>query len=200
MSSIARLRALAAPPPTQEAAERCDLCGEEIPPVHRHLVDVRNGELLCACQGCRLLMDRPGAGGGHYRVVGERRRRLADFTLDDDAWGSFDIPVEIAFFVRSTAVGHVIARYASPMGAVESALDLSAWEALERDNPVLAELEPDVEALLVDRARGAREYWLVPIDDCYRLVAVLRSTWRGLAGGPEVWDAIARFFDDLEER
>jgi hypothetical protein len=200
MSSITRLRALATPPPAQEAAERCELCGEQIPPEHRHLVDVRSGELLCACRGCGLLMDRPGAGGGHFRVVGSRRRRLAGFKLDDDAWAAFEIPVEIAFFVRSSAAGHVIARYASPMGAVESALDLSAWDALERDNPVLAELEPDVEALLVDRARGAREHWLVPIDDCYRLVAHLRSTWRGLAGGPEVWDAIGRFFDDLEER
>ena len=150
----------------EAALERCELCGEPIPHEHRHLVDVRSGELLCACRGCALLMDRPGAGGGHYRVVGERRRRLAGFKLDDDAWAAFDIPVEIAFFVRSSAAGHVIARYASPMGAVESALDLAAWEDLERANPALATLEPDIEALLVNRARGAQEHWLVPLDDC----------------------------------
>jgi uncharacterized protein DUF5947 len=200
VTGIARLRRLATPPAAEAPVERCELCGEPIPPEHRHLVDVRSGELMCACRGCGVLMDRPGAGGGHFRVVGDRRRRLTDFALDDDAWAAFEIPVEIAFFVRSTAAGRVVARYASPMGAVESALDLGAWEELERANPVLAALEPDVEALLVNRARGAREHWLVPLDDCYRLVALMRTTWRGLAGGREAWDAIARFFDDLEER
>jgi uncharacterized protein DUF5947 len=195
MSGLARLRAL-----TEAQPERCELCGEPIPPEHRHVVDVRSGELLCACRGCGVLMDRPGAGGGHFRVVGDRRRRLAGFRLDDDAWAAFEIPVDIAFFVRSSAAGRVVARYAGPMGAVESALELAAWEALEHDNPVLATLAPDVEALLVNRARGAREHWLVPLDDCYRLVAIMRTTWRGLAGGPDVWDAIAEFFDGLGER
>jgi Family of unknown function (DUF5947) len=200
MTGIARLRRLAAPPAEAAPVERCELCGEPIPPEHRHLVDVRSGELLCACRGCGLLMDRPGAGGGHYRVVGDRRRRLVDFRLDDDAWAAFEIPVDSAFFVRSTAAGRVVARYAGPTGAVESALDLAAWDALERANPVLVTLAPDVEALLVHRARGAREHWLLPLDDCYRLVAIMRTTWRGLAGGPEVWTAIGEFFDELEER
>jgi Family of unknown function (DUF5947) len=195
MSGIARLRAL-----TEEQPERCELCGEPIPAEHRHLVDVRSGEVMCACRGCALLMDRPGAGGGHFRALGERRCRLADFRLPEDAWASLDIPVEMAFSVRSSAAERVIARYASPMGAVESALDLGAWEDVERANPVLATLEPDVEALLVNRTGDAREHWIVPLDDCYRLVALMRTTWRGLAGGREVWDAIARFFEDLEER
>ena len=65
------------------------------------------------------------------------------------------------------------------MGATESLLELDAWEALEAANPVLATLEPDVEALLVNRARGAREHWLVPIDECYALVGLIRTRWRG---------------------
>jgi hypothetical protein len=199
MTGLARLRALAAPP-APEQAERCELCGEPLPAEHRHLVDVRSGELLCACRGCGVLMDRPGAGGGHYRVVGERRRRLAGFRLSEDAWAALDIPVGIAFFARASAAERVIARYPSPLGAVESALDLGAWGEIERDNPELASLAPDVEALLVNRAGDAREHWLVPLDDCYRLVALMRTTWRGLAGGREAWDAIAEFFDELEER
>jgi hypothetical protein len=39
----------------------------------------------------------------------------------------------------------------------------------------------------------------VPIDDCYRLVALIRTRWRGLTGGREVWEELARFFDDLDE-
>ncbi|HVH13778.1 MAG TPA: DUF5947 family protein, partial [Longimicrobium sp.] len=56
------------------------------------------------------------------------------------------------------------------------------------------------EALLVNRVRDAREHWLVPVDACYRLVAVMRRHWRGLGGGSEVWTAIDDFFRELRER
>jgi len=65
---------------------------------------------------------------------------------------------------------------------------------------VLADMEADGEALLVSRARGMHEHWLVPIDDCYELVGLIRSRWKGLAGGEEVWEAIDRFFEDLATR
>jgi hypothetical protein len=59
-------------------------------------------------------------------------------------------------------------------------------------------MEEDVEALLVNRARGRRGQWLAPIDDCYRLVAVIRTRWRGFTGGKEVWAEIERFFEELD--
>ena len=37
----------------------------------------------------------------------------------------------------------------------------------------------------------------MPIDECYKLVGLIRTHWRGLSGGDEVWDEIARFFDRL---
>jgi hypothetical protein len=86
------------------------------------------------------------------------------------------------------------------MGPTESLLRLEAWDELEAVNPVLRTLEPDVEALLVTRARGRRGQWLVPIDECYALVGVIRTTWRGLTGGREVWEEIGRFFDGLDRR
>jgi Family of unknown function (DUF5947) len=55
----------------------------------------------------------------------------------------------------------------------------------------------DVEALLVNRAGGARQHWIVPLDDCYRLVALVRTHWKGLGGGPEVWSHVERFFTEL---
>ena len=58
----------------------------------------------------------------------------------------------------------------------------------------------DVEALLVNRVGSAREYFLVPIDECYRLVGLIRIHWRGLSGGSLVWGEIAAFFDDLRRR
>jgi hypothetical protein len=45
-----------------------------------------------------------------------------------------------------------------------------------------------------------REHWIVPIDDCYELVGLIRSRWRGFGGGEEVWAAIHGFFDDLPTR
>ena len=43
----------------------------------------------------------------------------------------------------------------------------------------LKNMEPDVEALLVNRIGHARawtsEYFLVPIDQCYKLVGLIRS-------------------------
>jgi Family of unknown function (DUF5947) len=180
--------------------ERCDLCGEPVMPGHRHLVDVERRRMLCACRACTLLFDRPVAGGGHLRLVPTRRRRLDDFQLDDAAWERLRIPVGMAFFLDSRAAERVVALYPSPMGATESLLELGAWSELAAANPVLAELEPDVEALLVCHARGMREHWLVPIDDCYELVGVIRSRWRGFGGGEEVWSELERFFDDLSQR
>jgi len=57
-----------------------------------------------------------------------------------------------------------------------------------------------VEALLVNRVRGTREHFLVPIDECYRLVGLIRMHWRGLSGGREVWEEIEQFFEELRGR
>ena len=61
-------------------------------------------------------------------------------------------------------------------------------------------MEPDAEALLVDRARGARRCWIVPVDACYALVGLIRRRWHGLTGGTEVWKEIGAFFDALDGR
>jgi hypothetical protein len=198
-----RLAALARRPAEQTQAdevERCELCGTPIPGEHRHVADVRNRSLLCACRAYTILLGRPGAGGDHFRLIPERRLLFRSFQLDDGRWDALQLPVELAFFFHSTPAGRVVALYPSPLGATESQLELDAWAQLERDNPVLTELEPEVEALLVNRSRGHREHFLVPIDDCYALVALIRSRWKGLAGGAEVWDEIEWFFDDLRER
>jgi hypothetical protein len=180
-----------------EAEERCDLCGAPIPPGHRHVADVVARSLLCACRACTILLGRPGAGGGHFRLIPERRLLLTDFSLDEATWAELQIPVELAFFFRSTPAGRVVALYPSPLGATESLLELDTWEELERENPVLRELDSDVEALLVNRAGDVREHFLVPIDDCYALVALIRSRWKGLAGGPDVRRELDTFFDRL---
>jgi hypothetical protein len=198
---VTRLQQLARrsePAAVGEAVGHCDLCGAPIGPDHRHVLDLSTRAIECACRPCSLLFDRRGAGG--RRLIPERRLRLVDFELDDRLWEELRIPVDMAFFFHSSAAGRVVAYYPGPMGATESLLELGAWERLARANPVLEELEPDVEALLVNRARGARDHWLVPLDDCYRLVAVIRTGWKGLTGGRDVWVQIGRFFDETGRR
>ena len=66
-----------------------------------------------------------------------------------------------------------------------------------RQNPALQKMEADVEALLVNRAQGAREYFIAPMDACYELVGTIRMHWRGLSGGDAVWCEIEKFFAKL---
>lgn len=180
--------------------ERCELCNAPIDPQHRHLLDLRSRELMCACQACSLLFDRGAAGGDHFKLVPDRVTSLVDFELGDPAWESLRIPVDIAFFFRNSEEGRTMAFYPSPMGPTESQLGLEAWAEIEAANPVLATMAADVEALLVNRARGAHRQWLVPIGECYRLVGTIRTRWKGLSGGKEVWTEIDAFFDGLDRR
>ena len=61
-------------------------------------------------------------------------------------------------------------------------------------------MEPDVEALLVNRVSADAEYLIVPIDECFRLVGIIRTHWKGLSGGTEVWKHIQQFFTNLRSR
>jgi hypothetical protein len=199
---VSRLQTLARREATRREAalEHCELCGEPIPSEHRHLLDLRDRELLCSCRACSLLFADPAAGAGRYKLVSDRRLRLDGFAMSDAAWEELRLPVDIAFLFHSTPAARVVAFYPSPMGPTESQLQLAAWKQLEAANPVLTTMAPDVEALLVNRARGARRAWLVGIDECYALVGLIRTRWRGLTGGKEVWQAITEFFEDLDRR
>ena len=120
--------------------------------------------------------------------------------MTDAQWEDLRIPVDMAFFFYNTPAEKVVAYYPSPMGPTESLLELETWEDLEARNPILETMERDVEALLVNRARGASEHFLVPMDECYKLVGLIRTRWRGFSGGREVWDDITAFFEGLKRR
>jgi hypothetical protein len=189
-------------PPVDEPRERCELCGQPLPGRHRHLYDLESASLLCACQACSTLMDHRAAGGGHYRLVPREARRIAGFELPDHRWRALGVPVELAFFVDSTPRGGVTALFPGALGATEAQPDPAAWGTLVAENPVLADLESDVEALLVRRldrpGKSARQAYVAPIDACFRLTGEIRSRWRGLAGGDEVRQAIDEFFRELD--
>lgn len=192
LSALASLRRLARP---QTPREHCDLCSAGLAENHAHLLELSSRRLLCACDACAILFDNPV--GGKYRRVPRRVQLLRDFHLSDEAWAALQLPIDLAFLLPSTTARRVVAYYPSPAGATEALVPLEAWQTLVQDNPVLADLTPDVEALLVNRIRQNREHYRAGIDKCYELVGLLRLHWRGLAGGSAVWEEIGRFFDGL---
>ena len=177
-------------------AEGCELCATPLTDLHQHLLELDKHRVACACDACAILF--PGSTRQRFKRIPRDITRLYDFGMDDHEWESLLIPINLAYFVHSSAAGRVIAQYPSPGGAMESSLDLEYWNAIVERNPVLKKFEPDVEALLVNRIVEPR-YYRAPIDQCFRLVGILRKHWRGLSGGVEVWKEIDSFFRQLDQ-
>lgn len=180
--------------------ELCELCSDVLTEEHRHLLELPSRTVICVCNACSVLFGDEGAGGGKYRAVPRRYLALTDFQMTDEQWDELMIPVNMVYIFRSAADQRVMAFYPSPAGAMESLLSLESWDALASSNPILNELEPDVEALLINRVRDSHEYYIVPIDACYQLVGLVRVSWRGLSGGEAVWKAIAEFFAGIRAK
>jgi hypothetical protein len=190
-ASVAALRRFVRP---RAAEERCDTCGTALTVEHGHNFDPASRRIRCACDSCAILY------AAVYRQVPRRVLTLPGFQISDAQWDDLMIPISLAFFSYSTPADKIIALYPGPAGAAESLLRLDAWEEICAGNPELLNMQPDVEALLVNRVGAAREYFLVPIDECYKLVGLIRLHWRGLSGGAAVWGEIARFFDELRRK
>lgn len=192
VGAVRALRAFARAP---GGGPRCDFCPAAVTDRHGHVVDPVTRELRCTCASCAILFDAKGA--TKLRSIPRRTERLADFRMTDAAWEATRIPIAMAFFVSNSTTKSIVALFPSPAGTTESALSSDIWEALVADNSILATLAPDVEALLIHRARGARDHYIVSIDQCYELTARIRMHWRGFGGGPEVWSQISLFFENL---
>ncbi|HEV3053474.1 MAG TPA: DUF5947 family protein [Solirubrobacteraceae bacterium] len=180
------------PPPAPDV-ELCDLCGMTIPPDHRHLLQLTERRIVCSCEACWAMR----AGEGDYRPVGSRTVWVSELDLPDDLWASFQIPIGLAFFMDSTVTGCVVAMYPSPAGATESELHFESWSRMVSLNPVLAELEPDIEGLIVNRLADPPAYVIAPIDRCYELTGTIKAAWEGISGGAAVEQAVDGFFSRL---
>jgi hypothetical protein len=183
----------------QQAREVCQLCGVDVVAGHSHVLQPSNGRILCACEPCAILFSHRSDSGKFVRIP-RTATRLSSFRVSDAEWNALLLPIDLAFFLNSSTVGRVVAYYPSPAGSTESLLSLEAWTVLAHDNPALERMSLDVEALLVNRTRGRRDYFIAPIDECYKLTGIIRTHWRGLSGGDEVWQQIEDFFDKLGER
>jgi hypothetical protein len=192
---LRRVSAARAATRPRRPVERCDLCGTDVPSDHRHLLQLVERQILCSCESCFAVR----AGDPELRPTAKRVVWLDGFRLADELWAELRIPIGLAFLFRSTVAGQAVALYPSPAGATESELDLGAWEEIVAANPVLRSLEPDAEALIVNRLADPPQHAIAPIDRCYALVGLVKLRWEGISGGPGLAEAIAGFFDALRE-
>ncbi len=196
---VARMRTLAqAGTPSRNggagpAVERCDVCRSPIPDDHRHMLHLVDRRIICTCEACWALY----SGDAEYRPTGMRTIWLDQFDCPEETWAAFQIPIGLAFFMRSTVTESVVAFYPSPAGATESELTLEAWDALVALNPALEQLESDAEALVVNRMSDPAQYAILPIDQCYGLVGLIKSRWEGISGGNAIEEAVPQFFASI---
>jgi hypothetical protein len=213
--------------------ETCEFCAAGIPADHGHVADLDASTLMCACRACYLLFTHSGAGQGwqagpgeaagqerpagpgdgagqerrigraRYRSIPDRYRSDPGHPLTVAEWNALEIPVGLAFFLRSSASGDTTAFYPSPAGATECRLDLEAWARIVADHPLVAAATPDVEAILVSRGsldQDGVDTFLVPIDACYELAGRMRLLWRGFDGGADARQSVAEFLDRVRAR
>jgi hypothetical protein len=206
-------------PAGQAPEEKCEFCAAPVAAEHGHVADLDSSTLMCACRACYLLFTHSGAGQTweqdpqHHeerRMGRARYRSIPDRYVADPAhpifqadWDALEIPVGLAFFLRSSATGETTAFYPSPAGATECRLDLEAWGRISAGHPLVGSAEPDVEAILISRGERDQpgiETFLVPIDACYELAGRMRLEWRGFDGGAEARASIAAFLDRVRAR
>jgi hypothetical protein len=193
LRGLARTSAPAPPPADPAEGERCELCGVGISDEHRHLLALSERRIVCACEACWAMR----SGEGDYRPTGNRTVWLPGLEVPDDLWASFQIPIGLAFFMESTVTACVVAMYPSPGGATESELHFDSWTRMRSLNPVLDNLEPDIEGLVANRLADPPMYVIAPIDRCYALTGTVKANWEGISGGPGVQAAVAGFFEAL---
>lgn len=187
--------------PSKRTGEVCELCAVDIADEHPHVVNLESRKLLCTCRACHLLFTSRGAGGGKFRAVPDRYLYAPELALTAALWDELQIPVRMAFFFRNSSLDRTVAFYPGPAGATESLLPLRSWQRLADANPLLAQLEPDVEALLVYGQRGSGfDCYIVPIAACYAITGIVKRRWKGFDGGQEAWQDIEAFFAGLRRK
>ena len=182
---LARLRALARAGastrardgPRRHPRSAATSAARPVPDDHRHLLHLVERRIVCACEACWALH----SGDADYRPTACARCGWRAFECDEATWASLQIPIGLAFFMRSSASDRSSRFYPSPAGATESELPLESWQALVAANPVLARLDADGEALVVNRLSDPPQYAILPIDRCYELVGLIKHPWEGIS-------------------
>jgi len=189
--------------PQRDRAERCDLCAAELIAEHNHLIESGSRRIACACRACSSLFQS--SANRKLKQIPQRVVLLADFLLSEEQWQALGIPVGLAFIVKPEPGDSALAMCPSAAGLIESSIEARAWAAISNANPRLGRMECEVEALLVNRLKNdplhsPGEYYIAPIDECYKLAGLIRANWRRFSGGSELLNKLGQFFHDLKQR
>jgi hypothetical protein len=180
--------------------ERCDFCATPVAPEHDHLIELAARRILCTCRPCHIVFEPAGAAQGKYRAIPKRYREIAEFAVDDATWDSLQLPIGLVFFFYNSTERRTVAFYPSPAGATESLLPLEEWAGIVARYSEFSSIEPDVEAILIQRNREISRCFIVPIDAAYELVGLIRTCWKGFDGGQEAHQKIAQYFEKVQAR
>ena len=180
--------------------ERCDFCATPVAPEHDHLIELAARRILCTCRPCHIVFEPTGAAQGKYRAIPNRYREVSEFVVDDATWDSLQLPIGLVFFFYNSTERRTVAFYPSPAGATESLLPLEEWVGIVARYPEFSSIEPDVEAILIQRNREVSRCFIVPIDAAYELVGLIRTCWKGFDGGQEAHQKIAQYFEKVQTR
>jgi hypothetical protein len=180
--------------------ERCDFCATPVAPDHDHLIELAARRILCTCRPCHIVFEPVGAAQGKYRAIPNRYREVSEFVVDDATWDSLQLPIGLVFFFYNSTERRTVAFYPSPAGATESLLPLEEWVGIVARYPEFSSIEPDVEAILIQRNREVSRCFIVPIDAAYELVGLIRTCWKGFDGGQEAHQKIAQYFEKVHTR
>jgi hypothetical protein len=188
-------------PETSLAQRRCQMCGEWLGEIHPHLWEVEARRMICSCRRCDLRFERTLS--QRYRRLRPHVQALPALQLDGGIWHALAGPaldspggaVELAFFFRVSLTGVVKVGRPGRFGVDEEVVDQEAWATLTDRNPILNDLESDVEALLVSRLGLEAEHYRVSIDHGYRLLALVRGDW----AGSRVPTAVREYFTALRQ-
>jgi hypothetical protein len=182
----------------RQQRSRCERCRALWKSPHRHLLDLNGFQLLCACASCTAACLEDARGS--CRVVPAWVRKVLGWSPERSRWSELELP-GIAFFLRASRVDGWLAIYPSAIGALDGHLSVADLTSLLGNSVVLARVALDVEALLID-ARSAEQTssYIVPIDVCFDLSALVRQIWPGIDGGEAARRELDRFFAALEQR
>lgn len=144
---------------------------------------------LCrVCDRCRRAL--VAADPGRWRTLPHRWLHDRSLRASWAEWRRLGLVLPVGALVRDSLRGWV-ARV--PHGD-ERPVDEDAVADLGARTPLVAEVHPDVEALVVG-GRPEPELWLVPIDTSELLATHARRHWRG--AGMAAWLVLDTFFDAL---
>lgn len=176
--------------------ERCELCAIELFADHEHLFAPATRTLKCACKACVLII--PTSEASPYRAIPRGSKQIAVDGIA--AWlDRLGVPVGVAALVKRENPARITVNYPGPAGLVEADLSDDHWELLCAEVPAVADLEPEVEALVWSRLESSdgERVLRVGIDAVFRLIGELRQSWQGITGGLEGPAAVKRVLAEL---